>query len=240
MTYLEFHLIFIAPALVVAALMTRGAIRVLGPRAVWSVPLLAVLAFVWTTPWDNYLVANGVWSYGANRVLGTIAWVPLEEYAFFLLQPLVTGWIFQGIVSRWPAGPRPESRMTLRLGGTVAWLALALGGLVLLRTGPGTYMGLILVWAAPVAAAQWGFGEPVLRRRAGPAATAIITMTVYLCVADAIAIASGIWTIAPATSTGLQILGLPVEEAVFFLVSNILIVQGLVLFLDPPGAERAS
>lgn len=240
MTYLEFHLIFIAPALAVAALVTRGAVRVLGPRAVWSVPLLAVLAFVWTTPWDNYLVAKGIWSYGPNRVLGTVAWVPLEEYAFFLLQPLVTGWIFQGITSRWPVGPRPTSRMTLRLAGTVAWLALALAGLLLLRTEPGTYLGLILVWAAPVAAAQWGFGEPVLRRRAGPAATTIIIMTLYLCVADAIAISRGIWSIAAATSTGLHIVGLPVEEAVFFLLSNVLIVQGLVLFLDPPGARRAN
>jgi lycopene cyclase domain-containing protein len=47
--------------------------------------ILATVAFVWTTPWDNYLVKSGVWGYGNNdRVLYVIGFVPVEEYCFFI------------------------------------------------------------------------------------------------------------------------------------------------------------
>ena len=57
--------------------------------------LLVVMALLWTTPWDNYLVASGIWSYGEGRVLGTIGYVPFEEYGFFCLQTLLVGlWVY--------------------------------------------------------------------------------------------------------------------------------------------------
>ena len=34
--------------------------------------VLAIVALVYTTPWDNYLVKNGVWWYPSNRVLAVI------------------------------------------------------------------------------------------------------------------------------------------------------------------------
>jgi lycopene cyclase domain-containing protein len=53
---------------------------------------LAVIAVVYTTPWDNYLVATGVWYYDPRLVLNlTIGYVPVEEYAFFILQAFLTG-----------------------------------------------------------------------------------------------------------------------------------------------------
>lgn len=46
--------------------------------------LHVVLAVVYTAPWDNYLVATGVWSYNPGLVTGvTLGWVPIEEYTFF-------------------------------------------------------------------------------------------------------------------------------------------------------------
>ena len=44
------------------------------------------------------------------------------------------------------------------------------------------------------------------------------------------AIGLGVWTIAPETSTGLFVLGLPVEEMLFFLSAGVMTVTGLVLF----------
>ena len=54
--------------------------------------VLIVIALVYTTPWDNYLVATRVWWYNPELVMGiTLGWVPLEEYFFFALQPIMIG-----------------------------------------------------------------------------------------------------------------------------------------------------
>ncbi|WP_375335542.1 lycopene cyclase domain-containing protein [Halorussus sp. MSC15.2] len=41
---------------------------------------------------------------------------------------------------------------------------------------------------------------------------------------------TGLWTISPDYSTGIHVAGLPVEEAIFFVLTNLLVVQGLLLF----------
>ena len=61
-----------------------------GPALKW-LGVVLLLAFAYTTPWDNYLVFREVWGYPPGRVLATIGYVPVEEYAFFLLQPIMTG-----------------------------------------------------------------------------------------------------------------------------------------------------
>jgi len=69
-------------------------------------------------------------------------------------------------------------------------------------------------------------------------AAALLPPIVYLCVADALAIGSGTWTINPARSTGILLAGvLPLEELVFFILTNTLIVFGMVLLL---GLDRAA
>jgi lycopene cyclase domain-containing protein len=55
--------------------------------------------------------------------------------------------------------------------------------------------------------------------------------TLYLWVIDRIAIGNGIWRISDAYTTGIQLFGLPIEEATFFLVTNLLVVQGISLLL---------
>jgi hypothetical protein len=54
---------------------------------------------------------------------------------------------------------------------------------------------------------------------------------VYLWVADAAAIHLGIWTISSEFTLGLEPFGLPVEEATFFLMTNLLVVKGILLLL---------
>src|SRR5512144_832716 len=62
-------------------------------RAVWiAIAVHIIVAVIYTTPWDNYLVATGVWYYDPNLVSGIkIGWVPIEEYIFFVLQSLLAG-----------------------------------------------------------------------------------------------------------------------------------------------------
>jgi lycopene beta-cyclase len=252
MTYLQFHLIFMLPALLAAAWLARGSVSVLGTRARWSIPALMAIAFAYTTPWDNYLVAREVWGYGQDRVIGTIGYVPVEEYMFFLLQPLLTGLVLYALLARLHATnrePHPAAQhlrgrahgaTKVRIAGAFAWGIVASSGVILLRTEAGTYMGLILAWAAPVLALQWACAGHLIVRRTPAVTAAVAVPTLYLWVADAIAIRLGIWHIAERFTLGPRPFGLPIEEATFFLVTNILIVQGLMLFLYwTPFARRA-
>ena len=250
MTYLQFHLVFILPPLLVLLLMLRDVRARLGRRAAWVLPAVAAIALVYTTAWDNYLVYRGVWWYGADRVLGTIGYVPIEEYLFFLLQPLLTGaWTYHVLLrSRVAAQREPIARggsLVQHLGsgaltGATAYWLLAAAGAFALTTRSGLYLGLILAWAAPVLALQWPFIARAVARTPRAFITAVVPPTLYLWIADLVAIRAGIWSIAPQYTTGFHAFGLPLEEALFFLVTNLLVVQGVLLFLQPSlGPMRA-
>lgn len=227
MTYLQFHLVFTIPPLVALALLQR---RTQAPW--WPLGLLVAIAFAYTTPWDNYLVAREVWTYPLDRVIARIGYVPVEEYAFFVIQTVLTGLWYRLLSARWPSAPEPTG-MTPRVVGAAAFGALAALGVVLwVQDGHGLYMGLILAWACPVLAFMWGLGGHLIWSRRGLLLAAAGPPTLYLWVADRIAIGLGIWDITDATRTGWEIVGLPVEEAVFFLVTNLLVAQGLIM-LEP-------
>jgi lycopene cyclase domain-containing protein len=233
LTYLQVHAIFVVPplsALVAAAGWRRETDwRVDGA----GVAVLLALAILYTTPWDAALLAQGVWWYGDSRVTGWLFGVPLGEFLFFGFQTLLTGlWTVQ------VAGPVVDGvshGWRDRLLGAGAGVGVAVFGLGLLAiafTGAeGTlYLGAILAWAGPVLALQWAFGWQYLLRVRRRVALAVGVPTLYLWAVDSYAIADGVWIISEQYTTGLAVAGLPVEEMLFFLVTNCFIVQGLVLF----------
>ena len=251
MTYFEFHLFFTLPPILILGLASwlearRG--RHLGgslgrqtPFAFWALLLHVLIAFTYTTPWDNYLVAQEVWGYGAARVWGTVGYVPVEEYLFFILQTLMTGLFLFFLARRVGAQKRelsPDSRVRVRIFGALFWLLVGAAGVLALTVPKGTYFGLIAVWAAPVIALQWGFGGDLLVRRWRLLLPAVGVPTLYLWTVDRLAIADGIWWISEGLSSGVTPLGLPIEEAFFFLVTNLLVVFGLTLALEPASLAR--
>ena len=214
-----------------------------GPAAV--IFLHVVVALLYTTPWDNYLVATGVWWYDPELVTGvTLGWVPLEEYVFFVVQPIFTGlWLlFAGRrLSRAGRERAFEARPALRkwtvLAAGLIWFAAvaALAG----RWQPGTYLGLELGWALPPIMLQLAFGADILWHHRRLVVTALLPPTLYLAAADAVAIGAGTWTIDPAQSLSVYLGGvLPVEEFVFFLLTNTLIVFGVTLALSQESVAR--
>lgn len=234
MSYLEFHFVFILPALILttAAAWSRGAVTA---RDCFWLGVMVVLAVIYTTPWDNYLVATGVWDYGTDRVIGTIGWVPIEEYLFFVLQPLLTGmWYF---TIRGPVADTTAPSSAGRVGLIIA-LAMIVAGAVALTTEQGRYLGLIVLWAAPVVLLQWGVGASYLWAHRGEVLLGIGIPTVYLWICDRIAIGLGIWEISSKHTTGWHLFGLPIEEAVFFLMTNLMVVQGLALVRVPFAMHR--
>jgi lycopene cyclase domain-containing protein len=230
LTYLAFHARFVVPALIALAAVARCRrpesvdIRVHGV----GVGVLLALAVVYTTPWDATLIERGVWWYGDGRVAGWAFGVPVGEFLFFVLQPLLTSlWTLQ------VAGPVIEgvshSRRD-RLVGAAAGLAVSIAGFAALTGTSTLYLGAILAWAGPILALQWAVGWRYLLRVRRRVVLAVGVPTVYLWVADWYAIADGVWVISGTHTTGLAVAGLPVEEMAFFLVTNLFVVQGLVLF----------
>ena len=98
MTYLQFLGLFTVPPILVLLLLLRGRVA----RATWRLAaLLALIAFLYTAPWDNLIVVNNVWSYSRRQVLGLIIGViPLEEYLFYVLQVVATV-LFCVLIGRW-------------------------------------------------------------------------------------------------------------------------------------------
>lgn len=238
MTYWGFHLVFIVPIIGVLAYLCRNGPPHGLPRPAWGIGFLIFLALAYTTPWDNYLVYRGVWGYDDSRISENwkLGYVPLEEYAFFVLQPILTGLCVLFFAGRDPglAASLMEPvgrRWRPRILGLLA--ALFLGGIgvwALWVDARGLYFGLILVWAAPVVGLHWLYGGDHLWRANRWLRRAILLPTVYLWVVDRIAIEWQIWHITAVYSTGWNVLGLPMEEALFFLVTNIFVAQGLLLY----------
>jgi len=253
-TYFQFHFAFLVPAM--AALLATAAVTRsraarptlwgVGRRTYWvGVLAVTVIAVVYTTPWDNYLIAQGVWDYGQGQISTRLGLAPVGEYLFFVLQPALTalwlgqlafrpGWPESDVVRRSDDGTRVLDLDALSVGPRVlaggAAVGVGLAGWTLLASESTFYLGAILAWAAPVLVLQWVIGAPQLWFQRRTVALGVAVPTAYLWVVDRIALATGIWYISPAYTTGLEIAGLPVEEALFFLVTNLFVVQGLVLF----------
>jgi lycopene cyclase domain-containing protein len=84
------------------------------------------------------------------------------------------------------------------------------------------------------------FGADILWADRSRLWIAIAPPTLYLWLVDFLAIRSGTWTLDPAQTLGLALGGvLAVEEMLFFLVTNVLIVFGVFLVLAEASHQRA-
>jgi len=229
-TYLTFLAVAVVP--VVGALGVRALVRSMATRRWAGVGLMVGVALAYTTPWDNALVRRGVWWYGEGTVLATVWYAPVGEYLFVGLQAVAVAlWLYA--VLDWTGATVPYRFGDVggyeRLGGALAGVAVGGGGVALLARPSTYYLGAILAWSGPVLALQWGFAPRYLWLRRRTLLAAVGAPTAYLCAIDRVAIELGIWTIAPGFTTGVAPVGLPVEEAVFFLLTTLFVVQGLVL-----------
>ena len=252
MTYFGVLLRFIGPPLVLLAALAlwdrRRGRRVPAWFDTW--PPWAILwghvliALVWTTPWDNYLVATRVWWYDPALVTGlTLGWVPIEEYTFFVVQTLMAGLWLLTWMRRLPA-PRAafRARNRLRWGVTIGVALIWVLSLVLLLAGleRARYMSLIMVWFLPPVLIQLGFGADILWHHRRMVLLGFLPPFLYLCLVDYLAIASGTWIISPQATLGLDLLHvLPLEEITFFLMTSVVISLGMVLMLARESHERA-
>ena len=86
---------------------------------------------------------------------------------------------------------------------------------------------------------QLGFGADILWQNRRIVFLSIVPLTLYLSAADALAIHWGTWTIDPAQSLNIYIGNvLPLEELIFFLLTNTLITFGIILICAQASHAR--
>ncbi|KAF3049185.1 terpene cyclase [Didymella keratinophila] len=217
-------------------------------RPLWSkldtyrVGFLVFIAVTATIPWDSYLIRTGIWSYPSHVILGpTLFDIPLEEVFFFVIQTYNTSLLYlllskptyqpTYLRAATPSSPAPWKYQ--KWGGQLVISAvIAYGWYCVLANVTGTYTGLILVWAGPVLLMLWSLAyQFILGLPLSNTALPIWLPTLYLWIVDTLALRRGTWVISEGTKHGIHLWeGLEIEEAIFFLATNTLIVFGLVAF----------
>ena len=220
-------------------------------RAVWvAIGIHILLAVVYTTPWDNYLVATGVWYYNPKLVTGfVIGYVPIEEYTFFVVETILSGLWWWFLARRFaltpspsPAGRggfTPNKRLVYVSACVLVSIWILFTYLFFFGDTKWTYLSITLFWALPAILPQLLFGADILWHYRKLVTWAILIPGTYLSLMDIVALKETTWSISPAQTTGILFFGiLPLEEVVFFFITNILVTFGMTLLLANVSVER--
>ena len=254
MTYFNFLLIFVlAPALLLMAIYAilqkkrpTPTSRFLLHKLPWGIAVHVLLAVTYTTPWDNYLVATGVWTYNPDLVTGILlGYVPIEEYTFFVLETILVGTLWGVLVKTFipadtgTAATEPNMRFNLAVSALLGAAWLFFTWQFFFGADRWNYLGIIFFWALPPIILQAIFGADILWRYRGLVAASIFLPGTYLSLTDIIALTETTWQISPTQTLGLNWFGiLPLEEITFFFITATLITLGLTLFLSAEGQHR--
>ena len=232
MTYLQFHLIFTLPLFVLLLALNWKNSRFFEAKSWLATATLVFLALTYTTPWDSYLIREKIWDYPASRVIDTFLQIPLEEYFFFFIQTVIgclaTMYSLKSYrPTKTPFRPPLLDRIVTVLFSAIAILPLIYSFDFLFSANPYRYFFLIACWASPILLLQWALGYRILLRCKRPLLLTLIPLTLYFWLADNFAIGQGIWFFPGEQTMNIHLFAqLPVEEALFFLMTNLMVIQG--------------
>ncbi|MCY3413114.1 MAG: lycopene cyclase domain-containing protein [Candidatus Heimdallarchaeota archaeon] len=249
LTYSLILLIFVVPIIIVQGILIirrRLEIRALYGEYRYSIGLIAVLtviALLYTTPWDNYLVKNQVWWYDDTKVLGVVfGYVPIEEYGFFILETIMVAEFTLLLSLQIPLSGRKDrtfqfSLLSEKLNhkfivGAVflTWAIFTI--LLILNIESMRYLSLILSWSLIPVLIQLAYSTKLIVNNLKFMLFAVNIPAIYLSMVDILAIHDGIWTISSTQTIGIQLFGiLPIEEMIFFYMTSLLVVFGYSLAL---------
>ncbi|PLB51387.1 phytoene synthase [Aspergillus steynii IBT 23096] len=195
---------------------------------------LITVAIIGTIPWDSYLVPKQIWTYPPSAVLGfTLFSIPLEEVFFFFIQTYNTSLIYMALTRRlvFPAYLCRSSPIRTAAGSLFISILVLAGFLAIFTGGHYTYLGLILSWACSFLLLQWALSSGFLLALPWKEMVfSVIIPTFFLWMVDTLALQRGHWVIEKPTKLEIQLWGgLDMEEALFFLLTNALVVNGMVV-----------
>ena len=89
MTYARFLLVFLVVPIVALIVLLRNRWR---RRHTLACGAVCLLAFVYTSPWDNHAAATKLWTFDPHFAPPShfLLHLPWEEYAFYFLQGILT------------------------------------------------------------------------------------------------------------------------------------------------------
>ncbi len=96
MTYAQFLAFFLLPPILILAVLLR---RHWKRRYGWSLLLVCVLAYLYTSPWDNHAARIKLWTFDPHFAPPShfLFYLPWEEYAFYGLQGILVCLVCVGL-----------------------------------------------------------------------------------------------------------------------------------------------
>jgi len=237
MTYFRFHLIFNLPVLAILLLLNWKFYWWGSELAALGYVLLAVMVF--TTPWDNLAAKWGIWGFPRNKYSLRIGYLPVEEYAFFILQSLNVILLVRALLRYFPYFKTLDVTVIdiftyLCLAASILpWLVVA-WQLYLWRKkkGPAANYAIHLSWFLPVIYLQWVVAPPLFGNHIALLALVTSIFGIYYTLADLVAVKAGVWFFDEKQITGHKLGGiLPWEEIAFFFLTSLLVAQSYILLL---------
>lgn len=230
LTYMQVHLYFTLPPTILLYLLIRPVISSFDRMKMLT---LCILAVTYTTPWDNYIIYHKAWWYRKDAVIGTIGWVPIEEYIFFVIQTIFTS-LWTICCSRWTLHSlhlrhtkRLQSELIKYLGIVLMVIAILCGWLHAIPDRKTFYLCSIIWWSLLVVVILWYIGSSYIVRRYQQILCSVVLPSVYFCYVDLIALRAKVWHINERTSLEMfPISELPIEEVIFFFITNFMVVMG--------------
>lgn len=227
---MEVHFYYTLPPTILLYLLMRPLIGSFDKIKLISISALAV---IYTTPWDNYIIYHKAWWYRKDAVIGTIGYVPIEEYLFFIIQTVFTT-LWTSLCARWTLNSlflksTNQTQFQLIRYSVIAALAVIMyiGWIHAIPATKTFYMGSILWWILFVVIILWYLSGPYVCKRYKATLISVLAPSIYLCYVDVIALRARVWHINEATSLEIFLVDdLPLEEVAFFFLTNILVAIG--------------
>ncbi|KAJ6103338.1 Bifunctional lycopene cyclase/phytoene synthase [Penicillium sp. IBT 16267x] len=223
----EYCLVHLTWTLPPAALLTAAYWPFFSRLDVARISTLTSIAVFCTIPWDSYLIRNRIWSYPADAIVGyTLFDIPFEEIFFFIIQTYFTSLLYiiltkDLVLSAYLLPGKGD--LTRVLGSAALMAGTGIGIMCMLGESHLQYIGLILVWALPASLREFSSALPKK-----PIMISIFLPTLYLWIVDSFSLHRGTWVIERATKLDIHLgATLDLEEALFFLITNVMIVFGM-------------
>ena len=221
MYYLEFVFTF----LLIPAIVLIFFIKKRTQRDTLGLIIHLIIAVLYTVPWDNYLIKNGIWYYDDKLITDTIFLIPIGEYLFILLQTT----LICLTVSPATFSYNKNTCFKYSSKGLYIGLIFFLAGIVLMFCTNSIYLSLILLWASVPFTVQLSIGLNVLKDNISVISKYCFLFTIYFSIIDSYALGK-IWFIAERTSLGINIGNIPIEEIIFFCCTSLFVLNGMCLW----------